>query len=189
MLDLITGTAPCLGLDLVIVTADNKIVFGKRSKKVFLGDNWISLPAGGFMPEDQKDPDHPDVFVSAKRQLQDEVGISTFSAIDVLGIASDSVVSPNPTLHFLVRVDLTAARLLEHEMARAKDKYEHDRFYFVNAGDIGALLASGEIQGTRVFPVSLAALLLYGARLNPPEWSNAARADMARRGIIIQNKI
>lgn len=124
-------TMKCLGMQNIIRTNDGHLVFGVRSKLVQQAPGALCFSSGGVMPDYYEDVNNPDLYLSAEKQIKDELGIDVpRESLALYGITRDNYVSTNSALAFGTNVLLDSKEVVDAYMS-AKDRYEHDRLVLV----------------------------------------------------------
>jgi len=154
-----------VGVSPALLTADGFLMMGRRNASVAYYPNRMHPFAGALDPADA------DPFAAVRRELNEELGLTTADVPDVrcTGIAEDLSIR-QPELIFLARTARTRGKI-----EGAVDRTEHLGTWATRAelSSIAEALAGG----SEFTPVAVASLLLY-ARV---AWGDGAVGEMWRR--------
>lgn len=146
-----------LGTSIVSVTADNQIVIGLRGKTDNNRSTWY-VPGGFVEPqEDIQLNGRVDIFGTAVRELNEELGVQEVVKIVSTGVSYDRR-TPHPEIHFASNLGATSQEI----MRKFSDKGEFSRIKMIpNQPDI-LYESLVEIDGQRMCGAGACALLLHG---------------------------
>ena len=147
-----------LGLNALLTTSDGLVIFGRRSQKVVQARGYLDLPSGGVMPEYYPEgEENPNLYVSAQRQILDELGIEVPEQdLTLLGVVRDDATSKNMALAFTSDLPQTETQVRE-AFANSRDGYEHDHLVFLPKETLETTLLGGT---HKVVGMSLGTVLL-----------------------------
>ena len=146
-------------------TADERIVVQRRSESVFEYPGFFHVCGGNVEPADVAGADAPGVFASARRELDEELGIGAgaITELTCLGLAENAETF-KPELLTVVDVDLSA-----DDFASANHA-EYSQLVFIDADADALGWFLDENCGT-IAPGGLACLLNVGLRQFGAAWS------------------
>jgi 8-oxo-dGTP pyrophosphatase MutT (NUDIX family) len=120
-----------LGLSAALVTGDGKLIFGRRSGRVFYHPGLLHPVAGTLEPQEREDP-----VAGMAREIAEETGLGAgeYKIVGLLGMVED-VALGQPEAVFDVRTKLSAAEVV----ARAiRFREEHSGWVAVDVGEVEA---------------------------------------------------
>lgn len=155
-----------IGTSTNVITADGKLVCGRRNQKVACHAGFVHNIGGGLEAGERRADGTFDAFASMRRELHEEAGVEEKQIRELvcLGMIRDPFVR-QPELIFDARVSLSR-REIEQRMNAMDD--EHEQFVSC-ADDPEAILRF--IQTTpKIAPISVGALCLHGRRIFGEAW-------------------
>jgi 8-oxo-dGTP pyrophosphatase MutT (NUDIX family) len=163
-----------LGISVAVRTADERIVLQRRSETVYEYPGFFHVCGGNVEPVDVAGTDAPGVFASARRELDEELGIGleAIEEIACLGLVENSR-TLKPELLTEARVCLSAADF---------DSTTHSEYSNLVLLDADALATFLRSNGHRTAPGGLACLLALGKRDFGADWQAIVLAELERDG-------
>jgi 8-oxo-dGTP pyrophosphatase MutT (NUDIX family) len=156
-----------VGLSAPVITVDQQLLLGFRNNSVAYYPHRVHPFAGSLEPTDF------DVFSAITRELREELSLSAAEIVEMrcTGITEDASLR-QPELIFAAELALT-----ESEIDSRLDRQEHSSLWRIpaTAGGVHAAIASD----TRLTPVGLASLLLWGKFRYGSRWYQEAKSAIA----------
>ncbi|HEY1685882.1 MAG TPA: NUDIX hydrolase [Tepidisphaeraceae bacterium] len=159
--------ANAIGLSAALITADNKLVMGRRNDRVAYYPNRIHPFAGALEPQDV-----PNVFDGMQRELKEELNLSAdqIQELRMLAIIEDQRLL-QPEFIFVARTSCTAP-----EFGQSLNNAEHRDLWVLSAisPTMWELLNSIKLEDKTspdIFtPVAVGALIMFGRHAFGDEW-------------------
>jgi len=161
-----------LGISATVITADGKIVLGRRSERVALHGGYLHT-FGGMLEGPDRLPDGTyDVFGCAIRELCEELPIKPGEVADlaITGLVKDAALG-QPELLFDARLTIPFEDLKDRFESASLD-FEHDAIESTAADP--AVLTAFILAARPVAPVAQAAMLLHGRHQWGADWFEIA---------------
>ena len=131
------GTACAVGLRI-----EGKLVFGRRSQRVFGGRGQWHPPAGHWEPDLHRDAQgRASPFACARTEMHEELGLDAHELEDLTLIGLQlNPETLKPELHFTARVPLTYAAFVERQRG-ARDAHEIDALLHLDLAQVERFLS------------------------------------------------
>lgn len=162
-----------VGTTATLVTADGRIVYGRRSDRVAYHPLHVHTFGGALEAADRQTDGRIDAFDSVLRELHEELGLRVDEVLDLAAVAivRDTEIM-QPELLFEARVPLTLEQLIARwQTAESRD--EHSELVWM-AHAPQAVLEFIRTCGP-IAPVAIAGLLLWGRARWGQAWYEQAR--------------
>lgn len=163
--------ADALGTSAVAITADGRIVMGRRSERVLFHQGYLHTFGGLLEARDRAIDGTYDVWAAIRREVQEELGIgdNAFGDMACVGLVRDTAIL-QPELLFDVHLTVTHAELSKQFEAAADE--EHIRLEACD--DLPEAIVPFIQKSGPVTPVAMAALLLHGKSTWGTDWYEGA---------------
>ncbi|XP_012520838.1 PREDICTED: nucleoside diphosphate-linked moiety X motif 22 [Propithecus coquereli] len=172
-----------LGVGAALATADDFLVFLRRSRQVAEAPGLVDVPGGH--PEPQAlcpgdSPQHKDLpgelvirelFSSVLQEICDEVNLPllTLSQPRLLGIARNETSAGRASAEFYVQCSLTSEQVRKHYLSGGPEAHESTAILFVETQNVQRLQETE--MWAELCPSAKGAILLYNrSREVQPEW-------------------
>ncbi len=149
-----------LGISATVITADGKIVLGRRSQRVAIHGGYLHTFGGMLEGPDRLEDGRYDVFGCAIRELCEELPIKPQEIADlvIIGLVKDAALG-QPELLFDARLTIPFDDLKDRFESASLD-FEHDAIEYT--ADERAVIVAFILGARPVAPVAQAAILLHG---------------------------
>lgn len=148
-----------IGTTATIVSADNRICYGRRSSRVSYHANHVHTFGGALEKADMTTDGRIDAFAAVARELEEELGLRREELHDLIcvGMIRDKEIH-QPEMLFEARIELTVEELRQRwQTAEAKD--EHDEIVWL-PNEPGAIAPFIQSCGL-IAPVAVGALFIH----------------------------
>ena len=165
-----------VGTTATVLTADGRIVYGRRSSSVAYHANHVHTFGGTLEVADRAADGTIDAFDSVIRELFEELGLRRDELRDLVcvGLIRDTEIV-QPEMLFETRIDLTEADLVARwQTAEARD--EHDGL--VGLDDTRDAIVPFIQSCGPIAPVAIGALLLHGRHRWGDDWYAQAKRQL-----------
>jgi len=167
-----------VGTTATLITADDYLVFGRRSGKVAYHAGFLHTFGGSLEAADLRPGGRVDVRGSLDRELQEELGLraSETATVECSGMIRDHEIL-QPELLFEVHLLLTRRQLLDRFAAVGDDEHLAAEACPVHPRQIVPFLR----QAAPVAPVAVGAMMLFGAQRWGRGWLTEASESLCPR--------
>lgn len=171
--------ADALGVSAAVVTEDNYLLLGMRSRNVAFHAQRLH-PLGGIVElGEEATIGNIDPFQTVQKELVQELGIAPQALLEnvCLGMVRDRQIV-QPELIFGVRVAGQAAEICD-TAANASDSYEHTHLVPIRS-DETMIVSFIQQNSAQLTPVAIATLLLHGLQRWGLGWFTATRGYLRK---------
>ncbi|MCH7813456.1 MAG: NUDIX hydrolase [Planctomycetes bacterium] len=161
-----------LGTSATVITADGRLVLGRRQPNLPCHAGYLHAVGGMLEPHDRTDDGGLDVFAALRRELAEELAVAgdEIEELVVTGLVRDRTIV-QPELLFDARLSLTARELFDRLDLSHPDQ-EHTALE--SCGDEPETVVPFIERSDSITPVAVAALLLHGRHDWGGDWYEAS---------------